>query len=437
MSDHALLVLALMILAVIMVVVVLLLFRTRAIDPNRIQSALLHGLRTERQEAASAAREQRSELQTGLKALNDTLRTGIQQLNDAFAALAKGSAEASDRLRDVLATSVKQLQEGNEKKLEEMRATVDEKLQGTLETRLGESFARVNERLEAVHQGLGEMRTLATGVGDLKKVLSNVSTRGTFGELQLRAILEQILSPDQYRENFTPREETGERVEFAIVLPGRDQSAGPVFVPVDSKFPQEDFVRLVDASARVDPEGMAEARSALIRQVRIYAKSIAEKYISPPTTTDFAILFLPTEALYAEVLRQPGLVEDLQRSHIVITGPTTFAAFLNSLRMGFRTLALEQRSSEVWQILGAVKTEFGKFGQVVRKVKKQLGSATATLDETSRRTRAMERTLREVEELPPDLSARLIGLPAGDAEELDEEDLDESLESQDDETAAT
>jgi DNA recombination protein RmuC len=431
MTDHALLVLAVIVLAVILVLIALLLLRTRGIDPNRIQTMVLGELRTERQVAAGAARDQRAELQTELKALNDTLRAAIHEQ-------AKGLGEASDRLRDVLSTSVKQLQDSNEKRLDEMRATVDEKLEGTLEKRLGESFARVSERLEAVHQGLGEMRTLATGVGDLKKVLSNVSTRGTFGEVQLRAILEQILSPDQYRENFTPREDSGERVEFAVVLPGRDQTHGPVFLPIDSKFPQEDFVRLVDASARVDAEAMMEARTALIRQVRAYARTIAEKYIAPPATTDFAILFLPTEGLYAEVLRQPGLVEDLQRSHsIAIVGPTTLAAFLNSLRMGFRTLALEQRSSQVWQILGAVKTEFAKFGQVVTKLKKQLGSATATLDETSRRTRAMERKLSEVEQLPPDLSARLIGLPAADATELDDEDLDESLGSDDDETAAT
>lgn len=390
--------------AVVMGFVLLaLVLKGRPPDAVSLKAALADELRAERQEAATAARDQRAELQSGLKALTDSVVAGIGE-----------TRVASEHLREALSGSVRELQAGNERKLDEMRLVVDEKLQGTLEKRLGESFALVSEQLEAVHRGLGEMRALASGVGDLKKVLTNVKTRGTFGEMQLHAILEQILSPEQYRENFAPNEESGHRVEFAIALPGRE-GGHPVYLPVDSKFPQEDFIRLVDAADRGDTEEMTQARSDLVGQVKAYAKSVSEKYVNPPVTTDFAVLFLPTEGLYAEVLRQPCLVEDLQRSYCVaIAGPTTFAAFLNSLRIGFRTLAIEQRSSQLWQILGAVKTEFGKFGEVIAKLRKQLGSATATLDATTRRTRAMERKLREVEELPPDLAAGLIGLPPGD-----------------------
>lgn len=438
MSDQALLVVILIAVVATLVTVLVLLGRVRSFDERRIQSTLQEELRVARQETATTARDQRTELQAGLKTVNDSLLAGIRELREAYTAaagqnretlatfstaqderfrrteealiaLTRITTEATDKLRETLATSVKTLQEGNERKLEEMRITVDEKLQGTLEKRLGESFALVSERLEAVQRGLGEMQVLATGVGDLKKVLTNVKTRGTFGEVQLRAILEQILSPEQYRENFAPRAETGERVEFAIVLPGRDHGE-PVYLPVDSKFPQEDFVRLVDATERGDSDAMAMARASLTRGLKGYARDVCEKYICPPTTTDFALIFLPTEGLYAEALRQPDLVEELQRTYsIVIAGPTTFAALLNSLRMGFRTLAIEKRSSEVWQVLGAVKTEFAIFGQVIDKVKKQLHTAAKTLDDTTARTRAMERRLRTVEETPADLAASVIG----------------------------
>lgn len=459
MTVQVLLGLALVLLIILLILIVLLHGRVRALSEPRLQHALQEEMRAGRMEASGAANEQRTELQDRLGALGDSVLVGIRelreayvaaatenrdtlasfssaqelrlgQLQEAFAQLTRTTSEALEKSRESLALSVKSLQEGNEKKLEEMRVTVDEKLQGTLEKRLGESFALVSDRLEAVQRGLGEMQALATGVGDLKKVLTNVKTRGTFGELQLRAILEQILSPDQYRENFAPRPESGDRVEFAIVLPGRE-GPEPLYLPVDSKFPQEDFIRLVDATERIDVEAMAEARSALLRQVRNYAKVVSDKYICPPTTTDFAFLFLPTEGLYAEVLRQPGLVEELQRANIVLAGPTTFAALLNSLRMGFRTLALEQRSSEVWRVLGAVKTEFAKFGVVIDKVKKQLNTAAKTLDDTTTRTRAMERRLREVEELPPDLSAKVIGLTSerllaeGSADVEEEADLGE------------
>jgi DNA recombination protein RmuC len=338
--------------------------------------------------------------------------------------LAESSAKQHLQLREQLTAHLHRLQEGNEKKLEEMRLTVDEKLHGTLEKRLGESFALVSERLEAVQRGLGEMQSLANGVGDLKRALTNVKVRGVWGEYQLAAILEQILGPDQYVANYRPREDSGDVVEFAIRLPGRDPDGTPVYLPIDSKFPQEDYHRLVDAAERADAEALHAATAALVRAARQCARDICDKYVHPPQTTDIAIMFLPTEGLYAELLRQPGLVQELQAEcHVVLAGPTTLAAILSSFRMGFRTLAIEQRSSEVWKVLGAVKTEFGKFGMVLDKVKKQLGTATKTIDQAKVRTRAMERKLGEVEELPPEAALRVLEmqpapeLAAGDGSE--------------------
>jgi DNA recombination protein RmuC len=302
---------------------------------------------------------------------------------------------------------MKSLQENNEKKLDQMRQTVDEKLQSTLEKRLGESFKLVSERLEAVQRGLGDMQNLATGVGDLKRMLTNVKARGTWGEYQIGDILEQILTPDQFGKNVQPKDGTSEIVEYAIRLPGQDDSSN-VWLPIDSKFPQEDYQRLVDAAEIADSDAVEQSTTALIRSIQNSAKDIADKYIEPPQTTDFAIMFLPTEGLYSEVLRQPGMVENLQQKfRVVVAGPTTLAAILNSLRMGFRTLAIEKRSSEVWTILSAVKTEFGKFGDVLLKVKKQLDTASNTIEKTGARTRAMERKLRGVEELPTDESTNL------------------------------
>jgi DNA recombination protein RmuC len=293
-----------------------------------------------------------------------------------------------------------------------MRAVVDEKLQSTLERRLGESFKLVGDRLEAVQQGLGEMRSLASGVGDLKKVLTNVKTRGTWGEVQLGALLEQILTPEQFDRNVKPHPDSRDVVEFAIRLPGpSDDPDRCVWLPIDSKFPQEDYVRLVEASDNGDVAAVQQAQSALLRSIQESAKDVSTKYLNPPLTTDFAILFLPTEGLYAEALRHTGLVERLQREHrIVVAGPTTLAAVLNSLRVGFRTLAIERRSSEVWKVLGAVKHEFGKFGEVLQKVKRQLESAGRTIDETGVRTRAMERRLRSVEELPAEAATEMLDL---------------------------
>ncbi len=328
-----------------------------------------------------------------------------QQLADLNAALQRNLAEVRTTLQSQLVT----LQQGNETKLEQMRATVEEKLQTTLEARLGESFRQVSERLEQVHKGLGEMQTLAAGVGDLKRVLTNVKTRGGFGEVQLGALLEQMLTPDQYAANVAPKPGSSERVEFAIRLPGRDT---PCWLPIDAKFPVEDYERLHAAQERADPVAVEEAARALENRINAEARRIRDKYIESPHTTDFALLFLPTEGLYAEVLRRPGLVDTLQREQrVIVTGPTTLAAILNSLQMGFRSLALEKRSAEVWQVLGAVKTEFGKFGEVLANLKRQLNTASNTIEAAETRTRQMDRALKAVEALPQEQSAQL--LPPG------------------------
>ncbi len=306
-----------------------------------------------------------------------------------------------DRVRETLDGRLQQLQQENARKLDEMRATVDEKLQGTLEKRLGESFKQVSERLEQVHRGLGEMSQLATGVGDLKKVLSNVKERGTWGEVQLGQLLEQVLAPGQYEANVAPKPGSSERVEFAVKLPGRDGGDTPVWLPIDAKFPLEDYQRLVDAAERGDPAAVEVAGRALEQRVRDSAKDVQRKYVDPPHTLDFAILFLPTEGLYAEALRRPGLADALQREQrVVIAGPTTLWAVLSSLQMGFRTLQIEHRSAEVWRVLGAVKTELGRFGGLVEGVQKKLQEATNKLDDVARKTRTIGRTLRDVETLP-------------------------------------
>lgn len=327
-----------------------------------------------------------------------------------------------EKLGSTLDRQLKSLQTDNSAQLEKMRATVDEKLQATLETRLAQSFTQISERLEAVQRGLGEMQTLATGVGDLKRVLTNVKTRGIFGEAQLAALLAETLTPEQYATNVATVPGSTARVEFAIRLPG-GTGAGEVLLPIDAKFPREDFERLLDAQENADAAGEAAARQALVRRIEAEAGDICDKYLAPPHTTDFAILFLATESLYAEVLRQPGLFERIQAKYnVTLAGPTTLAALLNSLRMGFRTLAIEQRSSEVWQVLGAVKTEFGKFAAVLEKTRKQLDTARNTIDTAGVRTRAIERKLRGVESLPePEADAMLGDLAecAGPMGELD------------------
>jgi DNA recombination protein RmuC len=328
------------------------------------------------------------------KTLSDTL---AQQLSG----LSESNARRMAEVRQTLEAQLAQLQTTNSAKLDEMRATVDEKLQTTLQARLGESFKQVAERLEQVHKGLGEMQTLAQGVGDLKHLLTNVKTRGMFGEAQLASLLEQVLVVDQYATQIATRPGSKNVVDFAIKLPGKSDDGTPLWLPIDAKFPNEDYERLLDAQGRADAAGAEAAGKALEMRIRLEAKSIAEKYIEPPHTTDFAILFLPTEGLYAEVLRRPGLMESLQRDHrITLAGPTTLLAMLSSLQMGFRTLALEKRSSEVWQVLGAVKTEFGKFGDVLAKVKSQTQTVLNTLDNAEVRSRALGRVLKKVEALP-------------------------------------
>lgn len=362
-------------------------------------------------------------------AVNEQLRTALEQqqtkMNEVVAAL-KNLEEANrqdqEKARATLEQKFLQIQESNEKKLDEMRQTVDEKLHSTLEKRLGESFKLVSDRLEAVQRGLGEMKSLADGVGDLKRVLTNVKVQGTWGEYQLGAILEQTLTPEQYARNVRPKE-GGEIVEFAIKLPGKGlEAARPVWLPLDAKFPRQDYERLLDGIERADTEAVKAATAALANSVRKSAKDIHDKYVAPPDTTDFAIMFLPTEGLYAEILRQPGLHDELQTKYRVLaTGPTTLSAMLTSLRVGFQTLAIEKRSAEVWNVLAAVKTEFGKFGEVLDKVKRQLISASDTIDKTQVRTRAMERKLRSVEQLPSQEAGEILNLASGSDSDDDEQ----------------
>ena len=338
------------------------------------------------------------------KTLSDTLSTQLQSVSES-------NARRMGEVRETLEKQLAQLQQTNSAKLDEMRKTVDEKLQTTLETRLGESFKQVADRLEQVHKGLGEMQTLAQGVGDLKHLLTNVKTRGIFGEAQLSALLEQVFTVDQYAAQVITRRGGKNPVDFAIKLPGRSDSGEPLWLPIEAKFPNENYERLLDAQQRADAIGAEVAGKALEARIRLEAKSMSEKYIEPPYTTDFAILFLPTEGLYAEVLRRPGLMVCLQRDYrITLAGPTTLLAMLNSLQMGFRTLALEKRSSEVWQVLGAVKTEFGKFGDVLAKVKSQTEGVLNTLSSAEQRSRVMGKALRNVEALTELDSARLIPL---------------------------
>ncbi len=321
-----------------------------------------------------------------------------RQLTD----LAVQSIQKLDRINESVALQLRNLQEDQRRQLEAIRATVDEKLQDTLEKRLGESFRLVSERLETVQKGLGEMQTLAAGVGDLKKVLTNIKTRGTFGEIRLGALLEEILSPNQYAVNVATKPDSDHRVEFAVRMPGRhDDPRQVVWLPLDAKFPQEDHLRLLEAQEQGNPGQVEEASRQLERTLRDMAKSIRDKYLAPPHTTDFAIMFLPTESLYAEVLRRDGLFAQLQREfRVVITGPTTLAALLNSLQMGFRTLAIERRSSEVWELLGAVKTEFANFGGILEKTRKKIMEAGNTIEKAAVRSRAIERRLRDVQGLP-------------------------------------
>jgi len=360
-----------------------------------------------------------------LKQVMEDQRKHLADMIVALKGLEKSQQQDQEKARETLNKNFLQIQESNQKKLDEMRRTVDEKLHDTLEKRLGESFRLVSDRLEAVHKGLGEMQTLAMGVGDLKRVLTNVKIRGTWAEVQLGAILEQILTPDQWAKNVCVKDESLERVEYAIRLPGpKDDPDACVWLPIDSKFPQEDYLRLQEAAERAEPNAVQAAMDALARTVRVAAKDIREKYVNPPITTDFGIMFLATEGLYAEILRQPSLVEDLQqRQRVVVAGPTTLAAILSSLRMGFQTVVIEQRAAEVWRVLGAIKTEFGKFGDVLDKVKRQLNTASRTIEQTGVRSRAMERRLRSVEQLPETEASAVLSLTAI-TEDIEPDDLE-------------
>ncbi|MFL6673720.1 MAG: DNA recombination protein RmuC [Massilia sp.] len=365
--------------------------------------ATVQQLDSMRQQIQLIAASGREEQARSLKRFADTLQ-------QTLAALTESNAARMLEVRGTLETKIQDLQSDNARRLEEMRQTVDEKLHATLETRLTESFRQVSERLEKVHQGLGEMQQLAIGVGDLKRVLTNVKTRGTWGEVQLEMLLGQVLTVDQYAKNVETVAGSNARVEFAIKLPGVVDGGPPLWLPIDAKFPKEQYERLVEAADRADAEGVARAGAELERAVRLEARTICEKYLAPPQTTDFAILFLPTEGLYAEVMRRPGVADDLQRTlRVTIAGPSTLAAILNSLQMGFRTLALEKRSSEVWQVLGAVKTEFGKFGDVLAATRTTLERAAKNIENAEVRSRQMARKLKSVEALPSEAAQLMLG----------------------------
>lgn len=367
------------------------------------------------------AAKNRNELSNSLRELSESLSRRLQDLVST-------EQTQFDSLKTVMEGKMEQIRTSNENKLEEMRKTVDEKLQDTLEKRLSASFKQVSERLEQVYKGLGEMQNLANGVGDLKKVLSNVKIRGMQGEYQLEAILDQILSPGQYVKNWKPDKHKNEVVEFAICLPGKEDTKEKVYLPIDAKFPLADYNTLVDAWDKGDLAAVETARAALRDRILKCAKDIQKKYISPPLTTDFALLFLPIEGLYAEVLRDPNLFDELQKYHIVAVGPTTISAILNSLQLGFRTLAIQQRSNEVWKILGAIKTDFARFGDLLDKTQKKLQEASNTIEDASHRSRQIQKKLKSVEELPIEESSVILELTdEKDYEIKMQEDMDEDL----------
>jgi DNA recombination protein RmuC len=395
---------------------------------ERLERELREELARGRREDAEEAFRDREERAQSATLLGQAVTTQVGQFGsaqserlEAFARelnrFSLGLDERFERLKTTVESRLTAIQADNAGKLEEMRRTVDEKLHATLEQRLGESFKLVSERLEQVHRGLGEMQSLAAGVGDLKRVLSNVKTRGTWGEVQLSALLEQLLTADQFAANVATRPDSGERVDFAIRLPGKGDGA-VVWLPIDAKFPIEDYQRLIDAQERGEAALVEEASKAIEVRLKAEARSIRDKYVAPPHTTDFALLYLPTEGLYAEALRRPGLADTLQREfRVSLAGPTTLAALLNSLQMGFRTLAIEQRSAEVWAVLGAVKTEFGKFGEALAHTRKKLDEASNSISKAETRTRQLSRRLREVEALPAGESEQLIGVAEFDGED--------------------
>ena len=377
---------------------------------EKMERSIRDDLARNREENTTASQKAREELAASLKNVGDSL-------NKQIAAMTLSTEQRLDAVRQAVEHRLTAMQTDNALKLEQMRATVDEKLQSTLEKRLGESFKQVSDRLEQVHKGLGEMQNLAVNVGDLKRVMTNVKTRGTWGEVLVENLLSQILSPGQFEKNFKPRESGGEVVEFAIKLPGRTEDGQEsVWLPIDSKFPKEDYEAIGLAQDRADIAAMEAAGRSLEARIKLFAQDISTKYLNPPRTTDFGIMFLPSEGLYAQVVSRVALVEQIQRDYrVVIAGPTTLAALLNSLQMGFRTLAIQQRSSEVWKVLGAVKTEFGKFGDLLDGVKKKLDQASNTLDDTARKSRTISAKLRSVQELPSQETSALLNLDAPDS----------------------
>lgn len=449
MPSNEILLISITLFAALSVILLLtLVLRRRPDTATPVLEALAQAMRTQldaqrelREETSTQARENRRELGTSFAELGRNLTQQMGTIAsvqnnqiDAFAQQLVKLTEANEQrlgalresneqrlnalresievrlesLRETLERRLRDLQADNAVKLDEMRRTVDEKLHATLEQRLGASFKQVSDRLEQVHKGLGEMQVLASDVGDLKRVLTNVKTRGTWGEVQLASLLEQLLIPEQYACNVATVPGSSERVEFAIRLPGGGEDS-PVWLPIDAKFPREDYDRLVLAQERADPVAAEVAGKQLEQRLRLEARTIRKKYIAPPATTDFALLFLPTEGLYAEIVRRPGLTDELQRTwRVVVAGPSTLAAILSSLQMGFRTLAVEQRSSEVWELLGAVKTEFGKFGDVLAKAKEHIDRAGSTLGTAATRTRAIERRLRGVESLAEPAAKELL-----------------------------
>ena len=387
---------------------------------EKIEKSVREEITRYREEAGGSSRQLREEINTSLKMLGDSLlsrmseiaqiqSTQLESFSSHLSRLTLSNEQKLDRMRETMEEKLSLLQRDNNEKLEKMRLTVDEKLHATLEHRLGESFKLVSERLEQVHKGLGEMQSLAAGVGDLKKVLSNVKTRGIWGEISLANLLEQVFTVEQYEKNVATKNGSSERVEFAIKLPGRDPDRQNIWLPIDAKFPQEDYQKLIEAQEQANAALADQASRQLEARIKAEAKSIRDKYIDPPGTTDFAIMFLPTEGLFAEVIRRPGLCDMLLRDYrVVITGPTTLTALLSSLQIGFRTLTIEKRSSEVWALLGAVKTEFSKFSEVLEKTYKKLQEASSTIDTAARKSRTIERKLKGVQELPASEASGLL-----------------------------
>jgi len=408
---------------------------------RQLRTELAESSRALRVEIAQADAEFRSAVARDAAAGRSESAESLARFATSFTAQWQSLIQTNDQRMGELRAAVEQrllaLQTDNAGKLDEMRRTVDEKLHATLELRLGESFKQVSERLEAVQRGLGEMQVLATGVGDLKRVLTNVKTRGTWGEVQLARLIEDGMTPEQYAKNVKTVPGSDAQVEFAIRLPGSTELDQTVWLPIDAKFPKEEYERLMDAHEHADRDGIKTAGLALGKAVETQAKLIVSKYVSPPHTTDFAIMFLPSESLYAEVLRQPGLLDKLHDLRVNVAGPANLAALLNSLQMGFRTLAIQQRSSEVWQVLRAVKTEFNKFGDTLANVKKSLDTASNRIGQTETRTRAMLRSLKNVEAMPEDEARALLRDGLNDVEALEADGMQTNLNQQAEEQTPT